>query len=100
MNKYRLNQILEVLLFPLIDSEQGKSDYFLSCYRAYHRFIKSDDRSVSASEAGRKNAEFRRAKRVLNAYLTERNHWRIKTEDEVEMLWNLFFPLHFPLLRL
>ncbi len=93
MNKYRLNQILEVLLFPLIDSEQGKSDYFLSCYRAYHRFIKSDDRSVSASEAGRKNAEFRRAKRVLNAYLTERNHWRIKTEDEVEMLWNLFFPL-------
>ena len=44
MNRRRLNQMLEVLLFPICDPGQGEKDVLLLCYEPYagFRYFRSD----------------------------------------------------------
>ncbi len=94
MNRYKLNQILEIILFPVIDSEEGKYDHLLACYRAYRNFIEESKKLHSnMRERMQKNAAYKKVQREQIAYLTERNHWRVKSEDDIQMLWELFYPM-------
>lgn len=94
MNRFQLNQILEILLFPLIDPELGKNDYLYACYKAYHSFTKTSVISVfGETERMRKNNEYKKVRKNLIYYLIERNHWRVKDEDEIEMLCKLYYPM-------
>lgn len=94
MNRYRLNQILEILLFPVSDSKQGREDPLLACYQAYHEFIEESRRSASSvQERNRKNGKYRRAKKELVSYLAERCHGNVKSKDDIHMICELYYPM-------
>ena len=94
MNRYRLNQILEILLFPLIDSKMGEQDYLLSCYQIYEEFKEiTKDSAIGVRARKKRNNQYRQAKNSLIEYLTERNHWRVKSEDDVEKICDLFYSM-------
>lgn len=94
MNRYRLNQILEVLLFPVSDPEQGKEDILLKCYQAYHDFMQECEKVLSRrADRQDKNEKFREAQKDLRNYLVSRNHFRIKSEDDIQLLCEIFYPL-------
>lgn len=94
MNRYRLNQILEVLLFPVSDPKQGKEDVLLKCYEAYHDFMQECEKVLSLrTERQRKNEKFRNTQKDLRNYLVTRNHYRIKSEDDIQLLCEIFYPL-------
>lgn len=91
MNKHRLNQILETLLFPLTDTQMGKQDYLFACYQIYDKVNnKKDDKKISFSKS---NQDYRKARNSLVEYLIEKNHWRVKGEDDVEKLCDFFYPM-------
>ncbi len=94
MNRYRLNQILEVLLFPATDPKLGKQDVLLSFYRAYQEIAKLDAQRMPG-EARRDEAlrKYRKRRRELVDYLTERCHGKIKSEDDILMLCKLYHPM-------
>lgn len=94
MNRYRLNQIVKILLFPFIDSQLGKRDYLLSCYVSYSNFQKIiKDNSNSAMEREKRNNDYIQSKRRLYEYLVEKNHWRVKNEDDVEQICNMYYSM-------
>lgn len=94
MNRYRLNQILEVLLFPATDPGLGKQDVLLSFYRAYQEVAKLDAQRTPG-EARREEAlrKYRKHRRELVDYLADRCHGRIKSEDDILMLCKLYHPM-------
>ena len=94
MNRYRLNQILEVLLFPVCDPEQGRADILLKCYNRYHSFMQECDKVLSQrSVRQNKSEKFRRAQGELCEYLINKNHYRIKSQDDVQLLCEIFYPM-------
>lgn len=94
MNRYRLNQILEVLLFPATDPGLGKQDVLLSFYRAYHEVARLDAQRMPG-EARREEAlrKYRKCRRKLVDYLAERCHGRIKSEDDILLICKLYYPM-------
>lgn len=94
MNRYRLNQIVKILLFPFIDLQLGKQDYLLSCYVSYNKFQKLvKSKSNSAMEREKRNNDYIQSKRRLYEYLLERNHWKAKNEDDVEQICNIYYSM-------
>lgn len=94
MNRYRLNQILEVLLFPVSDPEQGKEDILLKYYEAYYDFMQECEKPFSRrSDRQIKNEKFRKVQKDLRHYLVSRNHYRIKSEDDIQLLFEIFYPM-------
>lgn len=94
MNRHRLNQILEVLLFPVTDFKLGKKDILLQYYQAYHQYMKqnSSRRSdIVSKEKARK--EYQNCQRELIDYLSVRCCGKMKSEDDILMLCNLFYPM-------
>lgn len=94
MNRYRLNQILEVLLFPATDPGLGKEDVLLSFYHSYREVAKLDAKHMPG-EARREKVlhEYRKRRRELVDYLIERCHGRIKSEDDILLLCKLYHPM-------
>lgn len=94
MNRYRLNQILEILLFPVTDPNLGAKDPLLMHYRDYHEFHESNSSNSPGSawknQVRRKYCE---SQKQLIEYLAVRCHGRIKSEDDVLMLCNLYYPM-------
>lgn len=81
-------------MFPVSDPEQGKEDVLLKCYEAYHDFMRECEKVTSRrTDRQRKNEKFREAQRVLRNYLVSRNHYRIKSEDDIQLLCEIFYPL-------
>ena len=94
MNRYRLNQILEILLLPLMDSKWGEQDYVLSCYQEYNSFnVISKDRTMSGYERRTKSNQYKKERKKLLEYLVECNHWRIKSIDDVEQIYDLYYSM-------
>lgn len=86
--------MLEILLFPVIDSKQGKYDPLLLCYEAYREFMeKSYVSAMSVQERAKYDRAYKNAKKNLVAYLIERNHGRVKSEDDVQLLCDLYYPM-------
>lgn len=92
MNRYRLNQILEILLFPFCDPELGKMDYLELYYEAYHNFVKKNGRETSLSSREELNKKYKQAEREFISYLADRNGNRIKSYDDILMLCKLYYP--------
>lgn len=94
MNRYRLNQILEVLLFPVIDPRLGKEDVLLSFYQAYQR-IEVLDKSPLSGSAQRDKAlrEYKKCQTKLIDYLSQRCQGKMKSEDDILLLCKLYHPM-------
>lgn len=94
MNRYKLNQILETLLLPLVDSKQGEQDMLLSCFQEYVDFQEnSKNNGYGAKGRNKKNNKYRNEKKNLVKYLVERNHWHVKAVDDVEQICDVFYSM-------
>lgn len=96
MNRYRLNQILEVLLFPVTDYWFGKKDQdkLLQCYRTYRKFQKANaSRATGNIRKTNVKSEYIRCRKELVAYLEKRCRSKVKSEDDIELLLNLYYPM-------
>lgn len=96
MNRYRLNLILEILLFPVSDPEMGEenADRLLECYREYQKFMEvSFDHTGTFQDRVVCSREYQSKKKELVSYLVERNNSRVKSEDYVELLCELCYPM-------
>ncbi len=91
MNKDRLNQILETLLFPFTDPEQGRHDSLFLSYKMYYEAKNTKIRQGSVYQ--KNNRDYKKEKQKLIEYLTEKNHWRVKNEDDVEKMCDFFYPM-------
>lgn len=92
MNRYRLNQILEVLLFPIIDPELVQKDPLFLCYHSYHIFMEESKHS-GVLERERRNKKYREDKQKLIDYLTKHSHGNVKSKDDIQMLCEFFYPM-------
>jgi len=92
MNKYRLNQMLEILLFPVVDSGLCTDDPLLNYYSGYIRYMKQ--LQEDSANASRDFSGLNKAKKELLQYLVKRNVGNIKSEDEVWMLAELYYPVN------
>lgn len=88
MNKYRLNQVLETLLFSLTDPKQCKEDNLFACYREYYK--NKGDRSKYKVTYQLEDSRFYKERNALIGYLVDKNHWRVKSEDDVEKICDFF----------
>lgn len=94
MNRYRLNQILEVLLFPMTDPDFGTKDVLLSYYQAYRAFENSDGkRAAGAGAKDRAVSKLRHCQGELIAYLVSKCHGKLKSEDDILMICKLYYPM-------
>lgn len=94
MDRYRLTQILNVLLLPFTDIEQGKQDIQLECYMQYHRFMEmnnqGNDPFLSKEEFHRKYNE---QKERMVQYMIRYCHGHVKSEDDMKLLCKLCYPM-------
>lgn len=94
MNRYRLNQILEVLLFPAADPGLGKEDVLLSFYQAYQKISMLDDlRAPGGARRDRALDKYRKKQIELIDYLSARCQGKIKSEDDILMLCKYYHPM-------
>lgn len=92
MNRYRLNQILGILLFPVTDPDLARKDPMLQCFQCYYDFIGESRRSLSDVQTrDRKNKEYQKNRSGLIDYLVRRNGGNIKSKDDVQMLCDFFY---------
>lgn len=92
MNKYRLNQLLETLLFPVIDLEFGQEDLLLDYYLCYQEYM--DEIGKNTQKAPRNLDRLRKAKRKIVDYVLDRSSGKIKSEDDIQMLLELYHPMN------
>lgn len=94
MNRYRINQILEVLLFPFSDPSFAKNDYLLKKCQAYKAFLDANlDTKSGYEKREKRSADYRRANQELVKYLVEKNKWRVKSYDDIQKLCDLYYPV-------
>lgn len=92
MNRYRLNQILEILLFPVVDPELATEDPMLGCFQSYYDFIVESRSPLTDLQAqNRKNAAYQKSRSRLIDYLVGRNKGGVKSKDDIQMLCDLFY---------
>lgn len=94
MNRYRLSQILEILLFSVTDPQLGKKDPLLKYYCAYYEFHKAN----SSGRLGRARKDqirqkYQKCQSQMIAYLADRCHGKMKAEDDILMLCSLYYPM-------
>lgn len=92
MNKYRLNQILEILLFPVVDSALSEKDPLLTYYLNYIQYM--DQLQACTANASHNLSGVNAAKKELINYLVRRNAGNVNSEDEVWMLMELYYPMN------
>lgn len=94
MNRYRLNQILEIFLFPFLDTELVHKDYLALCYQAYHDFVEESGKASSGIQRRNQlDKEYKAARQNLVAYLVDRNPGKVKSKDDVQMLCDFFYSM-------
>lgn len=94
MNRFRINQILDVLLFPYCDPDLQKKDFLYQKYCAYRAFVEPGMESISMMEERMiRNEQYKVKSENLVIYLAEKNHGRIKSYDDISLLCDLYFPV-------
>lgn len=94
MNRFRINQMMEVLLFPYCDPGLQKKDYLLKRYQAFRSYLCLNQHDVSVEEEKQiRSRKFRETDMELIHYLADRNHGRIKSYDDVIKLCDYYYPL-------
>lgn len=94
MNQFRINQILNVLLFPYLDPYLQREDFLYEKYCAYQAFVEPGLNNISMTEERlQRNEDYKAACRNLVEYLTQKNHGRIKSYDDIELLCDLYYPV-------
>lgn len=94
MNRYRMNAILEILLFPVCNPDMGKNDYLFSRYKAYKEFLDvSLMKITNREERNQKSREFQKANKELLHYLADRIGGKVKSYDDIIQLCELYYPL-------
>lgn len=96
MNRYRLNQILEILLFPVTSFRYGQedNDMLLQCYQAYRKFQKANlSRTTGNVRKSNAKSEYLKCRKELIAYLEKRCRGKVKSEDDILMLLDLYYPM-------
>lgn len=92
MNRFRINQILDVLLFPYCDPDLQKKDFLYQKYCAYRAFVEPGMESISMMEERMiRNEQYKVKSENLVIYLAEKNHGRIKSYDDISLLCDLYF---------
>lgn len=84
------------MLFPVSDPEMGEEnkDKLLECYLAYRKFMEvSFHYNSNFPDRVVRNWEYQSKKKELVRYLVERNNSRVKSEDYVEQLCELCYPM-------
>lgn len=93
MNRFRLNQILEVLLFPVSDPALASKDYLFEEFNTYQKFLGIQGYGLAETEKRSKlNKEFRDAEKNLLDYLIKRSYGNTKSYDDLRMLCHLYYP--------
>lgn len=65
MNRFRLNQILEVLLFPVCDPALASKDYLFEEFNAYQKFLNIQGYGLSETEKrSKQNKDFKDAEKT------------------------------------
>lgn len=96
MNRYRLNQILEVLLFPVTDFQFGQKDkdVLLQCYQAYRKFQEANfSRTIGNVRKSNAKSGYIQCRKKLIAHLEKRCQGEVKSEDDILMLLELYYPM-------
>lgn len=94
MNRFRINQILDVLLFPYLDSCLQREDFLYEKYCAYQAFVEPGLNNIAMTEERlKRNENYRNASQKLVEYLAQKNHGRIKSYDDIELLCDLYYPV-------
>lgn len=94
MNKYRLNQMLEILLFPVTDPKLGAKDPLLSLYSAYRKFDKAgSSKRLDRAWRDQTKHEYQKCQKQMIEYLADRCHGKINSEDDILLLCNLYYPM-------
>lgn len=94
MDRYRLNQILEVLLFPVCDPDMAKRDPLLKKYEVYRKFMEAGGgREATGRDGKNLNGEFKKAEKELLEHLRFRNHGRVNSYDDLLLLSELYYPM-------
>ena len=92
MNRYRLNQILEILLFSVVDPSLAVKDPMLECFQCYFDFLEESCRPISEPlTRNKKNDDYQKNKGKLIDYLIRRNNGSVKSKDDIQMLCDLFY---------
>lgn len=96
MDRYRLNQILEVLLFPVCDPElaRDRKDCLFQEYDAYRKFLAIE--GYGAQETLRRtesNESYKAAERSLLDYLMRRSNGNARSYDDLLMLSQYYYSL-------
>lgn len=94
MNRFRINQILRVLLFPFTDPKLQYEDPMLKRYLAYREILNlRPDSIVKTEEKAEKNYQYQHATEDLIKYLSAVNKTRVKSYDDLLMICELFYPM-------
>lgn len=94
MNRYRINQILTVLLFPFCDSLLGEEDFLFNKYLAYEAFLQyREGESSTLSMREECLSRYRKEEKKLQHYLEDKNEGRIRSYDDLLQLCELYYPL-------
>lgn len=89
-----MNQILEIFLFPFLDTKLVSDDYLALCYQAYHDFM--EESGKASSDIQRRSwldKEYKKARQKLVDYLVERNPGKVRSLDDVQKLCDFFYPM-------
>ncbi|MDO4333574.1 MAG: hypothetical protein Q4C58_12940 [Eubacteriales bacterium] len=93
MNRFRINQILSVLLFPFGDPSLGKEDWLLQKFTEYDTFRQFHQNDLASMDARDKQfAKYQQACNQLQHYLEKKNEGRIKSYDDLLQLCELYYP--------
>ena len=95
MDRYRLNQILEVLLFPVCDPDLAKDreDCLFQEYDVYRKFLAIE--GYGAQETAKRtesNERYKGAERRLLDYLMRRSNGNARSYDDLLMLSQYYYP--------
>ena len=94
MNRFRINQIMETLLFPYCDDNLLHRDLLLQRCMAYREFLKLNHKDLSLGEEKQIiSGKFRDGTQAFIHYLVSRNKGRVKAYDDILLLCDYYYPL-------
>ena len=95
MNRYRLNQILEVLLFPVCDPVLAAKDCLFEVYNEYQKFMAIKGYGISETKKrSRQNRNYKNAEKRMLDYLLNRSYGNVKSYDGLKMLCHLYYSMN------
>lgn len=90
MNKYRLNQILSILLMPYIQKAFYKDDYLAKVGATYYRLYQT--KAEDYTERKKYKSEYDGARQKLIDFLCSDNTRLMKSVDDVLLFLELYYP--------